>query len=172
MIPIISRQDGTVGTLPSLHSFDIGTGGKQVHKQVLVPISKESTRAQKRALKAEIRQPRLAAEEVDKNAFRHPQNRVRCPRDIPARRRRGWVEVSFILPGRLVEGLGLLVRSLADEQHAKRLQQPHGQRRKYPRTKNFFVIEALNELLKKHGLSQFRVLEQPVQNGRVRRFTV
>src|SRR5260221_5510921 len=47
---------------------------------------------------------------------------------------------------------------MAEREHAERRNAPRGQRRRYPRTKNFYVTEALNALLADHGLSQFCVV--------------
>jgi len=87
---------------------------------------------------------RLEAREVDRNAYREPSCRERCPRDSRSRRRPGWVTVRFFLPRPIVEGLSLLARSVAEREHAERRNAPRGQRRRYPRTKNFYVTEALN----------------------------
>jgi hypothetical protein len=117
---------------------------------------------------------RLEAREVDRNAYREPSCRERCPRDSRSRRRPGWVTVRFFLPRPIVEGLSLLARSVAEREHAERRNAPRGQRRRYPRTKNFYVTEALNALLADHGLSQFCVVEEDEESSprRVRRFSV
>src|SRR5260221_1602411 len=47
---------------------------------------------------------------------------------------------------------------MAEREHAERRNALRGQRRRYPRTKNFYVTEALNALLADHGLSQFCVV--------------
>jgi hypothetical protein len=132
------------------------------------------TRAQQRAIQAEIRnrEPKLRPEQVDRNAFRHPPVRTRCPRDMPKRRARGWVACNFILPRTTMEGLTFLARSMADRERAERLDEPRGFRRRYPKTKNFYVTEALNSLLADYGLSQFCVPEAEPAPGRVRRFAV
>src|SRR3981081_1182156 len=48
---------------------------------------------------------RLEAREVDRNAYREPSCRERCPRDSRSRRRPGWVTGRFFLPRPIVEGL-------------------------------------------------------------------
>jgi len=105
---------------------------------------------------------------------RRLEARERCPRDSRSRRRPGWVTVRFFLPRPIVEGLSLLARSVAEREHAERRNAPRGQRRRYPRTKNFYVTEALNALLADHGLSQFCVVEEDEESSprRVRRFSV
>ena len=52
-----------------------------------------------------------------------------------------------------------LARAMADRERAERLDEPRGLRRRYPKTKNFYVTEALNSLLADHGLGQFCVAE-------------
>jgi len=130
----------------------------------------EPTRAELRAERAHIRNepPMLTPERVDQNAYRHPQ--VRSPRDMPGRRAPGWLAIHFVLPRRTIEGLTFLARSMADKERAERLEQPYGYKRKYPRTKNYFVVKALNYLLEEHGLPQFCVEEAEPTPGRVRRF--
>jgi hypothetical protein len=117
---------------------------------------------------------KLEPREIDRNAYREPSCRERCPRDSRSRRRPGWVTARFFLPRPIVEGLSLLARSVAEREHAERRNAPRGQRRRYPRTKNFYVTEALNALLADHGLSQFCVVEEDEESSprRVRRFSV
>jgi hypothetical protein len=52
------------------------------------------------------------------------------------------------------------------------MSEPYGFRRRYPKTKNCFVVQALNYLLEEHGLSEFCVEEVDPMPGRVRRFAV
>jgi hypothetical protein len=117
-------------------------------------------------------QQKLRPEQIDKNAYRYPVVRERVPRDMPKRRAPGWVACNFILPRMTVEGLTFLARSMADRERAKRSDEPRGFRRRYPKTKNYFVIQALNYLLEEHRLSQFCVEEAEPVLGRVRRFAV
>jgi hypothetical protein len=70
------------------------------------------------------------------------------------------------------QGLRFLTTSVADRERAKRLDEPRGFRRRYPKTKNFFVTMAINDLLADYGLSQFCVAEAEPASGRVRRFAV
>jgi hypothetical protein len=53
----------------------------------------EPTRKELRKMRAEIRnqEPKLKSKDVDRNAYRHPEVRERAPRDMPKRRRPGWV---------------------------------------------------------------------------------
>lgn len=112
----------------------------------------------------------LEPREIDRNAYRRAATRERCPRDMPSRRKPGWVACRFVLPAPVVEGLTFLARSKADSDHAERSELPRGQRRRYPKSKNFHVTEALNSLLADYGLSQFCVSEAEPVRGRVRRF--
>ena len=132
------------------------------------------TRAEQRAIQAEIRnrEPKLRPEQVDRNAFRHPPVRTRCPRDMPKRRAPGWAAANFVLPTRIIAGLALLTKSMAERERAERSSEPYGFRRRYPKTKNYFVVKALNYLLQEHGLHQFCVPEGEPVPGRVRRFAV
>jgi hypothetical protein len=117
---------------------------------------------------------RLEPREIDRNAYRQPIARERCPRESRARRRPGWVTIRFVLPRPIVEGLSVLARGMAERERAERRNAPRGQRRRYPRTKNFYVTEALNALLADYGLSQFCVDEEDEESSprRVRRFSV
>jgi hypothetical protein len=78
---------------------------------------------------------------------------------MPKRRAPGWAAANFVLPRRIIEGLTLLTKSIAERERAERSSQPYGFRRRYPKTKNYFVVKALNYLLKENGLSQFCVEE-------------
>ncbi len=117
---------------------------------------------------------KLEPREIDRNAYRHPIGRERCPRESRSRRRPGWVTIRFVLPGRIVEGLSVLVRGMAERERAERRNAPRGQRRRYPRTKNFCVVKALNALLADYDLSQFCVVEEDAESSprRVRRFSI
>jgi hypothetical protein len=128
------------------------------------------TREQQDEIRAQ--RPKLPPEEVDKNSYRHPAVRKRAPRDMPKRRKPGWVCRQFVLPRPIVEGLMFLAKAKAQEEFANRLSQPRGLRRAFPRTANFFVTEALNSLLAEYGLGQFCVSEAEPAPGRVRRFVI
>jgi hypothetical protein len=128
------------------------------------------TRKQQVEIRAQ--RPKLKPEEIDKNIYRTPEIRERAPRDMPARRRPGWVCCQIVIPRPVAEGLAFLARSRADRERAERLDEPRGFRRRYPKTKNFYVTEALNSLLADYGLSQFCVPEAEPVPGRVRRFAV
>jgi hypothetical protein len=134
----------------------------------------EPTRAQLRAERKQIRNqvPKLTPQRIDRNAYRHKVGRERCPRDMPARRPDGWTAIHFVLPRRTIEGLTLLTKAIAARERAERSDEPHGFQRRYSKTKNFFVVKALNCLLEEHGLSQFCVEEVEPEPGRVRRFAV
>ena len=61
---------------------------------------------------------------------------------------------------------------MADRERAERSDEPRGFRRRNPKTKNFYVTEALNSLLADYGLSHFCLSEAEPAAGRVRRFVV
>jgi hypothetical protein len=128
------------------------------------------TRKQQDEIRAQ--RPKLKPEEIDKNIYRTPEIRERAPRDMPARRKPGWVCRQFVLPRPIVEGLMFLAKAKAQEEFAHRSSQPRGLRRAFPRTANFYVAEALNSLLADYGLSQFCVPEAEPVPGRVRRFVI
>jgi hypothetical protein len=109
------------------------------------------TRQQQREIRAERQKPR--PEQIDKNAYRHPVVRKRAPRDMPKRRAPGWIGCYFVLPRMTLEGLTFLTRSTADRERAERLDEPRGFRRRYPKTKNFYVTEALKRLERKGHIS-------------------
>jgi hypothetical protein len=71
----------------------------------------------------------------------------------------GWAAASFVLPRKTIEGLTLLTKSVANRERTLRSEEPHGFRRRNPKTRNFHVIRALNYLLQERGLSQFCVEE-------------
>jgi len=132
--------------------------------------TRDQLRAERKALRTQ--QPKLTPQQVDKNAYCQPVVRERCPRDMPARRPAGWTAIHFVLPRRTIEGLTLLTKYMAAREQAERSEVLHGFRRRYPKTKNYFVVQALNCLLEEHGLSQFCVEEAEQKSGRVRRFAV
>lgn len=124
--------------------------------------------------RAEIRarRPKLSATEIDKNAYRAPVIRQRSPREMKNRRNPGWTDCSFVLPRLTLEGLSFLAKGMADRERTDRSSEPYGLRRRYPKTKNYFVVSALNYLFQEHGLPQFCVEEAKPVRGRVRRFVV
>jgi hypothetical protein len=114
--------------------------------------------------------PKLDPKETDKNSYRAPVVRHRSPREMKNRRRPGWIDCNFVLPRVSLEGLRLLsitraagARELATSEHL-------GYRRRYPKTKNFFVVQALNRLFEENGMPEFCVQEAEPMPGRVRRF--
>ena len=134
----------------------------------------EPTRAELRAERREERdqQPKLTPQQIDRNAYRHPAVRERCPRDMPKRRAPGWVAANFVLPRKTVKGLTLLTKRMANRERTLRPEELHGFRRRYTKTRNFYVIMALNYLFQEHGLSQFCVEEAERGRRQVRRFAV
>jgi hypothetical protein len=123
---------------------------------------------------SEQSEERLEPQEIDRNAYHRPVARQLPPYETRSRRKPGWTDCRFVLPRPILEGLNFLVRSMADQENSQRAQEPRGQRRRYPRTKNFYVTEALNALLADYGLSQFCVDEEDEESSprRVRRFSV
>jgi hypothetical protein len=115
---------------------------------------------------------RLEPREIDRNAYCRPEVRQLPPYETRSRRKPGWIDCRFVLPRPIVEGLSLLARSVADRENAERAREPRGQRRRYPKSKNFYVTLALNSLLQEYGLSQFCVEEVEVSPGHTRRFVV
>jgi hypothetical protein len=121
---------------------------------------------------AEQSKERLEPREIDRNAYCRPMVRQLAPREMRSRRKPGWIDCRFVLPRPILEGLSLLARGLADRENVERAREPRGQRRRYPKSKNFYVTLALNSLLQEHGLSQFCVEEAEVSPGHTRRFVV
>jgi hypothetical protein len=115
---------------------------------------------------------RLEPREIDRNAYCRPVARQLPPYETRSRRKPGWIDCRFVLPRAVLEGLSLLARSMADQENSQRAQEPRGQRRRYPKSKNFYVTLALNSLLQEYGLSQFCVEEAEVSPGHTRRFVV
>jgi hypothetical protein len=104
---------------------------------------------------------------IDPNARRAPFNRVRSPREVRNRRPPGWTARWFALPKLTVEGLRTLAIQFAEtQQHSDW----PAERRKYPRTVNYFVTLAVNDLFKKLGFEQFCVQEREPTGRCVRRF--
>jgi hypothetical protein len=88
----------------------------------------QPTRAELRAERAQIRneQPKLTPQQIDRNAYRYPAVRERCPRDMPKRRAPGWAATSFVLPRKTIEGLTLLTKSVANRERTLRSEEPRG----------------------------------------------
>jgi hypothetical protein len=108
----------------------------------------------------------LDPKEIDKNSYHAPVARERSPRDMPQDGPRGWVAVKFVRPRLTIEGLTLLTKGTAERERAERLSEAYGFRRRYPKTKNYFVIKALNYLFQEAGLAQFCVEEaKPVRGS-------
>jgi hypothetical protein len=100
---------------------------------------------------------KLTWQEIDPNASRWPKKRKLVPYERRCRRRRGWKRCELVLPTRLLEGLKLLAKARAEEQAAKRLEEPYGYRRRAPRTPSSFAAEAINRLLAETEFSEFCV---------------
>jgi hypothetical protein len=86
------------------------------------------------------------------------------------RRNPGWTDCNFVLPRVSPEGLRLLAIASAAGERQLVAGEPLGYRRRYPKTKNFFVVQALNQLFEENGMPQFCVQEAEPVPGRVRRF--
>jgi hypothetical protein len=126
------------------------------------------TRKQQTEINA--RRPKLDRREIDKNSYRAPVNRQRSPREMKNRRKPGWTTCEFCLPRASLEGLRFLASAMAEKQDQERSCVPLGHRRLYPRTRNFYVLEALNRLFTEYDLPEFVVPESQPLSGRVRRF--
>jgi hypothetical protein len=104
---------------------------------------------------------------IDPNAYRAPFNRVRSPREERNRRPKNWTARWFVLPKVTVEGLRTMAIHFAQaQQHSDWA----GERLRYPRSVNFFVVEAVNAYFRRLGFEQFCVEEQKPARRRVRRF--
>jgi hypothetical protein len=125
-----------------------------------VPMTRKQ-RAEQRA-----RAPKL----IDKNSYRAPVIRQRSPREMKNRRKPGWTDCNFVLPRVSLEGLRLLAITSAEGERQLAASEPLGYRRGYPKTKNFFVVQALNHLFEENGMQEFCVQEAESAPGRVRRF--
>ena len=86
------------------------------------------------------------------------------------RRKPGWTGCNFVLPRVSLEGLRLLAITRASDERELAASEPLGYRRRYPKTKNFFVVQALNRLFEENGMPEFCVQEAEPMPGRVRRF--
>ena len=104
---------------------------------------------------------------IDPNTARAPFNRVRSPREERKRRPEGWTACWFVLPKVTVEGLQTMAIQFAQEQQYSDWP---GERRRYPKSKNYYVLSAVNALFKRLGFERFCVEEQKPQGRRVRRF--
>jgi hypothetical protein len=111
-------------------------------------------------------EPRLI---IDHNAYRTrvPFHRVESPHGARKRRLPGWTDCRFILPKVTLEGLRALTIQLAHEQQNSDWP---SERRRYARTKNFYIVWALNLLFERLGFQEFCVEEQKPTDRRVRRF--
>jgi hypothetical protein len=115
-------------------------------------------------------EPKLDPKEIDKNSYRAPVVRQRSPREMKNRRRPGWTDCNFVLPRVSLEGLRLLSMTRAAGARESATSEHLGYRRRYPKTKNFFVVQALNHLFAESGMPEFCVQEAEPVPGRVRRF--
>jgi hypothetical protein len=114
--------------------------------------------------------PNVDPKEIDKNSYRVPVARQRSPREMKNRRKPGWTDCNFVLPRVSLEGLRLLAITSAVGERQLAASEPVGYRRRYPKTKNFFVVQALNRLFEENGMQEFCVQESEPAPGRVRRF--
>jgi hypothetical protein len=114
--------------------------------------------------------PKLDPKEIDKNSYRAPVIRQRSPREMKNRRKPGWTDCNFVLPRVSLEGLRLLAITCAAGERQLATSETLGYRRRYPRTKSFFVVQALNHLFEENGMPEFCVQEAVPAPGRVRRF--
>ena len=121
-----------------------------------------------RTQRVEQRPPKLDETAIDLNAYRQPVVRQRAPQETKSRRRPGWTDIRIVLPSLTSEGLSALAKTMADKDHAERSSEPLGFRRRYPKTRSYYVIAALNLLFEEFGMPEFRVEEKVI--GHTRRF--
>jgi hypothetical protein len=93
--------------------------------------------------------------------------RVRSPRSAAKRLLPDSTDCRFILPRLTLEGLRTLTITLAQQQRGSEWPR---ERARYPKTKNFHIIAALNDYLEKMGFPEFRVAEAEQVPGKIRRF--
>ena len=129
-----------------------------------IPLTRKQ-RAEKRA-----QRPKPDVKGIDKNFHRTPVIRQRSPREMKNRRKPGWTDCNFVLPRVSLEGLIHLAKTMADKERWERSSAPRGFQRRYPKTKNFYVLKGLNYVFEEFGLPEFCVQEAEVASGRVRRF--
>jgi hypothetical protein len=129
-----------------------------------IPLTRKE-RAEQRA-----QRPKLDPKEIDKNSYRAPVARERSPREMKNRRKPGWTDCNFVLPRVSLEGLRLLAITCAAGERQLADSEALGYRRRCPKTKNFFVVQALNHLFEENGMPEFCVQEAVPAPGRVRRF--
>jgi hypothetical protein len=103
---------------------------------------------------------------VDPNWRQAPVARVRSPRESQKRRPQGWTDCRFILPRQILEGLRLMATTMAAEQRSSAWPR---ERSRYPRTLNYFMTLAANDLLRTMGYAEFCV-EETEPPGGIRRF--
>lgn len=58
---------------------------------------------------------------------------------------------------KIVSSTGLLTRAQEERHRPQRASQPYGLKRLYPKTRNLYVLQALNQLFEDYGLKQFCV---------------
>jgi hypothetical protein len=130
-------------------------------------IGRPLTRAQRAEIKAQT--PKLESREIDKNIYRTPLARERSPKEMKARKRPEWTTCNFCLPRKTLEGLRLLAKAMAGREHQARIFADRGYRRRYPKTRNYYVLMGLNALFVEYGLSEFVVTQEEPAPGCVLR---
>ena len=83
------------------------------------------------------------------------------------RRPEGWQNGRIVLPKVTWEGLRAIAISYAQDQQHSDWPREH---LRYPKTKNYYLVDALNQYFKLLGFDEFCVEEQTAKLGRVRRF--
>jgi hypothetical protein len=86
------------------------------------------------------------------------------------RRRAGWTSCDFVLPRVSLEGLRLLAKTMAERDLQARAFAELGHRRRYPKTRSYYVLLGLNWLFRECGMAEFCLEEASPVPGRVRRF--
>jgi hypothetical protein len=126
------------------------------------------TRKQQAEQRAQL--SKLDRKEIDRNSYRAPVIRRRSPGEMKNRRKPGWTDCSFVLPRVSLEGLRLLAITRAANDRQFATSEPLGYRRRHPKTKNFFVLRALNQLFEENGMPEFCVQQAEPVPRRVTRF--
>jgi hypothetical protein len=139
-------------------------GNSILRETVGIPL----TRRQRAEIKKQT--PKLKPREVDKNIYRSPLSRQRSPKETKNRRRPGWTTCGFTLPRVTLEGLRLLAKTMAARELQARAFAELGYRRRYPRTRSYYLLLGLNWLFRECDIAEFCVEEASPEPGRVRRF--
>ena len=82
-----------------------------------------------------------------------------------------WTTCNFCLPRLTLEGLRLLSMAMAERELQARAFAELGHRRRYPKTRNYYIVAALNALFAEYGMAEFCVEEASPAPGCVLRWS-